>query len=426
MGTFAVKSYSLNPSGPKPLNPSNPGMSSATATGSITVTSEIAGTIIVDGVDRTRIKSGGTATVQNVASGNTEVAVRGDDGKTYPSAETVFVRQGQNAAALVERPIPEGFVKINAGAFDMGSPPNEVDHEDDETQHRVTVSSFYMGKYEVTVGEFRRFANAAGYKTTAESSGGGDVLTDGGWETKADANWKNPYFSQGENQPVVLVSWYDAVRYCNWLSGQEGLSPAYTINGENVSWNRNANGYRLPTEAEWEYACRAGTPTPFSTGNNITTGQANYDGNYPYNNNSKGTYRKQTWVVDSGTPNAWGLYNMHGNVWEWCWDWYDAYSTGTQTDPRGAASGAGAVAPGTCGRPVGTTTRRRFVATATVSGLSVPEFCQGKQEPRIPARRLSLGGQRPDLRRKRHPRRYRLHRRAGRPCGNRVAGWKGY
>ncbi|GHT82226.1 hypothetical protein FACS1894137_00710 [Spirochaetia bacterium] len=239
-----------------------------------------------------------------------------------------------------EWPMPDGFVRIQGGDFLMGSPPTEAGRLDDETQHRVTVSSFYMGKYEVTVGEFRRFVNAAGYTTTAESSGGGYVWTDGEWQWKADANWKNPYFSQGENQPVVLVSWYDAVRYCNWLSGQEGLSPAYTINGENVSWNRSANGYRLPTEAEWEYACRAGTPTPFSTGNNITTSQANYNGNYPYNNNSKGTYREKTTNVGSLGYNAWGLYDMHGNVWEWCWDRYDKdYSGGVQTDST-AASGS--------------------------------------------------------------------------------------
>jgi formylglycine-generating enzyme required for sulfatase activity len=150
----------------------------------------------------------------------------------------------------------------------------------------------------------------------------------------------NPSDFKGADLPVENVSWYDAIEYCNKRSIKEGLSPAYTRNGDNVTWNRNANGYRLPTEAEWEYACRVGTTKPFHTGNNITTAQGNYDGNYPYNGNGKGTYREMTWEVGSGAANGWGLYDMHGNVWEWCWDWYGAYGSGSQTDPSGPASGS--------------------------------------------------------------------------------------
>jgi formylglycine-generating enzyme required for sulfatase activity len=201
--------------------------------------------------------------------------------------------------------IPDGFVKIQGGTFMMGSPVSEVGRGNDEAQHRVTVSGFYMGQFEVTQAE---------YETIIGS---------------------NPSEFKGGSLPVENVSWFDAVFYCNKRSTREGLTPAYTIDGENVTWNRNTNGYRLPTEAEWEYACRAGTTGPFSTGNNITTAQANY--------NTKGTTD-----VGSFASNPWGLYDMHGNVWEWCWDWYGAYSMTDQTDPTGAAPESNRVLSGGC------------------------------------------------------------------------------
>jgi formylglycine-generating enzyme required for sulfatase activity len=223
------------------------------------------------------------------------------------------------------QPAPNNMVRIQGGTFTMGSSPtSDPERFDYEVQHQVTVGSFYMGKYEVTQKEYQEIMGT------------------------------NPSNFKGDNLPVEQVSWYDAIEYCNKRSQKEGLTPAYTINKNQkdpnnkndedklrwtVTWNKNANGYRLPTEAEWEYACRAGTTTPFSTGNIITTSQANYNGNLPYYNNPEGEYRQKTTPVGSFAPNGWGLYDMHGNVWEWCWDWMEGYASGSQTDPAGASSG---------------------------------------------------------------------------------------
>jgi formylglycine-generating enzyme required for sulfatase activity len=136
-----------------------------------------------------------------------------------------------------------------------------------------------------------------------------------------------------------MISWYDAVQYCDWLSAREGLRFAYTIQGEQVTWNQDADGYRLPTEAEWEYACRAGTGTRFNTGDTITQNDANYNRNYAYNYSAKGTYPQSTAAVGSFAPNDWGLYDMHGNVWEWCWDMAENYTVDEQHNPIGASAG---------------------------------------------------------------------------------------
>jgi formylglycine-generating enzyme len=211
--------------------------------------------------------------------------------------------------AAGQSPAESDFVLVKGGTFIVGSPSSEAAREKDETQHRVTVRDLYMGKYEVTQREY------------------GEMMG------------SNPSQFKGDDLPVENVSWLEAVQYCNARSAREGLTPAYSIRGQNVSWNRKATGYRLPTEAEWEYACRAGTTTPFSTGANITTDQANYYGTYPYENIPRGEYRQKTVPARSFTPNPWGLYNVHGNVWEWCWDWYGSYGSGNQTDPAGATSG---------------------------------------------------------------------------------------
>ena len=226
----------------------------------------------------------------------------------------------QNVTENPEKKVPENFVLIKGGSFQMGSPQSEAWRSADETQHSVTVSDFYMSKYELTQKEYEEITG------------------------------NNPSNFKGDNLPVENISWLDAIAYCNAKSEQDGFTPVYTIDGQTVSWDRSANGYRLPTEAEWEYACRAGTTTPFYIENSPSAEEANYYGHYPYEieNNyfsqgnlqvQPGEYRQTTVPVDSFSENPYGLYNMHGNVSEWVWDYYGEYPTEEQSDPTGPDSG---------------------------------------------------------------------------------------
>jgi formylglycine-generating enzyme required for sulfatase activity len=186
------------------------------------------------------------------------------------------------------------------GTFHMGSPANEPERGSDETQHPVTLSrGFWIAETPVTQALWEIFM--------------GD----------------NPSRFKGAGLPVENVSWDDAQRFINKLNG---MKPELQL--------------CLPTEAQWEYACRAGTTTPFSFGENITTDQVNYDGNNPYNKSRKGEHCKQTTEVKSFPPNGWGLYQMHGNVLECCQDWHGQYPSHPVTDPQGAASGTGCVLRG--------------------------------------------------------------------------------
>jgi formylglycine-generating enzyme required for sulfatase activity len=249
------------------------------------------------------------------------------------SVPAIFQPESPSSAVLVN------YVLIRGGEFTMGSPAKELERDSDETQHQVKVSDFYLCKYAVTVADFRKFVEAKGSQTEVETGDGSYVWDGTTWQKRAGINWR--YGVSGsvrpqseENHPVLHVSWKDAVAYCKWMEEKTGKK------------------FRLPTEAEWEYACRAGTTTPFNTGENLTTDQANYDGNYPYNNNEKGEYSKNTVAVDSFAPNAWGLYNMHGNVYEWCGDRYggnyyeECKTKGTVENPVGPETGSDRVLRG--------------------------------------------------------------------------------
>jgi len=191
---------------------------------------------------------------------------------------------------------------IPPGQFTMGSPKDEEWHRDDEVQHRVTMTkAFYLGSTEVTQRQWKALM--------------GD----------------NPsFFTDSDDLPVETVTWEQAMTFCRKLSAKEDAS------------------YRLPTEAEWEYACRAGTVTPFHNGETITTDQANYDGNNTYAGGPKGVFRETTTPAGSFATNPWGLHDMHGNVWEWCADWYGEYPASEVRDPTGPAEGDRRIFRGGC------------------------------------------------------------------------------
>ena len=202
------------------------------------------------------------------------------------------------------------MVHCPAGTFTMGSPTGELGRSNNETQHQVTLSKpFWIGLYEVTQEQYKALMGT------------------------------NPSYFTGGNLPVEQVSWHDATNFCAKLTAKEkaaGRLPTGYV-------------YSLPTEAQWEYACRAGTTTAFNNGTNIPTQEQcsnkpcpnlDEEGWYKYNSGGK------THEVGLKKPNAWELYDMHGNVWEWCLDWYGDYPRGAATDPTGPTAGSGRVIRG--------------------------------------------------------------------------------
>jgi uncharacterized protein (TIGR02996 family) len=209
------------------------------------------------------------------------------------------------------------FALILPGTFSMGSPETEADRSEDETLHPVTLSRpVFLGTSPVTVGAFGRFVAATNYQTEAEKSGGAYGYLQGRWKQDPSITWRNPGFTQTEAHPVVCVSWNDAQDMVAWLNQVETNSGLV---------------YSLPTEAQWEYACRAGSETAY------WWGEANKLGEYAwFDENSE----KKTHPIQTKKPNPWGLFDMHGQVWEWCADWYDDYPTEAVEDPPGPSGGS--------------------------------------------------------------------------------------
>lgn len=223
-----------------------------------------------------------------------------------------FFRFSDGRNPAVETPVSAGpFV---GESFAMGSPSSEVGRDPDEVLHTVVMTRrVEFSDHEVTQAEYQSVMGA------------------------------NPSRFVGNSRPVENVTWYDAIAYCNALSVREGKTPAYTVDGLSVAWNRDADGWRLPTEAEWERACRAGTATPFSSGGIRETACKDSLGFPDPSLDAVGWYcgnsPTSTQDVKEKQPNTAGLYDMHGNVWEWCWDWYGNLSAEVALDPEGPEAG---------------------------------------------------------------------------------------
>jgi formylglycine-generating enzyme required for sulfatase activity len=322
-----------------------PTLSIVKSYGSIAISSSSPGTLYLDGTRIGDLPGGSETRLDDIEEGERSLEMKYGTG----NKETVKLAVERGKAALArftwsqdsvatggnpEKPQVRPLLKINAGHFMMGSPAGENRQASEVPLHDVNISSFVVGQYLVTQAE---------------------------WKSVMGANPSR--FTGKDDRPVEQVSWYDCLVYCNKRSLKEGLTPVYRIVGStdpanwgetptfaNDTWNAvkcdfKANGYRLPTEAEWEYACRAGTNSASPFGADITWHVANFDGQNPYPSNvirgGGGNSMHATTVVGTYKANPWGLYDAIGNVWEWCWDWYDDhyYSKSPAVDPRGPASG---------------------------------------------------------------------------------------
>ena len=256
--------------------------------------------------------TGITPHVETLLIGSHLVEVEGEAGGWRGEIEILQEETTELTVRLVSgwRPgATAGFARMETGRFLMGSPPYENGRDRLEDRHQVTLTRpFMLATTEVTQAQWNAVMGTY------------------------------PAHFTGDNHPVERVDWYDAVRYCNALSRRAGLTPAYRIEGDAVIWDREADGYRLPTEAEWEYACRAGSVSRYSTGDRQRDLQ---EAGWYRSNAGNGTR-----PVGSLPSNNWGMYDMHGNVWEWCWNWSADYPSRFVTDPIGPAGGRSRVIRG--------------------------------------------------------------------------------
>jgi formylglycine-generating enzyme required for sulfatase activity len=309
------------------------------AAGSLTLSGSSSNTTLVPNANIVFGGSGANRTVTvtpaSSQTGTATITVTVSDGSL--SASDTFLLTVNSAA-------PTGFALIPQGAFTMGNSVAADTDITDAPTRTVTLDAFYMGKYEVTKAEWdevRTWGLSNGYTDLAAGSG------------------------KASNHPVHSITWYDMVKWCNARSQKEGLTPAYytndaqttiyktgSVNVTNAQVNWAANGYRLPTEAEWEKAARGGlSGKRFPWGDTINHSQANYGASslFSYDSSgSSGSYfhpsyatgsQPYTSPVGAFAANGYGLFDMTGNVWEWCWDWYGTYAAGSQTNPRGTTSG---------------------------------------------------------------------------------------
>jgi formylglycine-generating enzyme required for sulfatase activity/tRNA A-37 threonylcarbamoyl transferase component Bud32 len=245
--------------------------------------------------------------------------------KTSNDSESVVgedISEADQSNNQEQNPAGIDWVEIKGGSFMMGSEGSESGRRSDEVSHQVSMNDFKISKYEITIEQFSNFVNATNYETDAERTGFSNVLIGyNAFEKTSGINWRHNEFGQlissadYKRYPVKHVSWNDAKAFADWAL------------------------CRLPTEAEWEYVAKSGGNSPFSTGNCLDSDQANIDGNIQMSGCYSGEYRGYVLPVGSFSSNSFGVFDMHGNLWEWCNDWYGEYDTYQSSNPSGPQSG---------------------------------------------------------------------------------------